>query len=72
MNMTEKRAKLDRLARDVLTLSRNTLLVNLRFLDVALSELAWFPIENDTLLTDGGYILRSYGRKHAQHKCCCA
>lgn len=56
-NMTEKRAKLDRLARDVLTLSRNAPLVNLRFLDVALSKLAWFPIENDTLLTDGRYIL---------------
>ena len=36
--MTEKEEKLNKLAKDVLILSRNTLLVNLRFLDAALSQ----------------------------------
>lgn len=62
MVMTEKQKKLDVLARDVLTLSRNTLLVNLRFLDAALSQFSWLPIENDTLLTDGKHIL--YDPRH--------
>lgn len=56
-NMTEKREKRDQLARDVLTLSRNTLLVNLRFLDAALSQFKWVSIENGTLLTDGAHII---------------
>lgn len=50
------------LAREILTLSRNTLLVNLRFLDAALSQFQWFPIEDGTLLTDGKYIL--YDPRH--------
>lgn len=48
MDMTEKWKKQDQLAREVLTLSRNTLLVKLRFLDMALSCLDWVPIENST------------------------
>lgn len=36
--MSETTEKLNNLARDVLLLSRNTLLVNLRFLDMALSQ----------------------------------
>ena len=55
--MSDKQEKLHQLARDVLNLSRNTLLVNLRFLDSALSQFELFPIESDTLLTDGKYIL---------------
>ena len=43
-------------------LSRNTLLVNLRFLDAALSQFQLFPIEESTLLTDGKDIL--YNPKH--------
>ena len=54
--------KLNKLAKDVLILSRNTLLVNLRFLDAALSQFELFPIETDTLLTDGKHIL--YNPKH--------
>lgn len=50
------------LAREILTLSRNTLLVNLRFLDAALSQFQWVPIENGTLLTDGKHIL--YDPRH--------
>ena len=60
--MSEKQEKLNKLARDVLILSRNTLLVNLRFLDAALSQFELFPIEESTLLTDGKHIL--YNPKH--------
>ena len=60
--MSEKAEKLNKLARDVLILSRNTLLVNLRFLDAALSQFDFFPIEESTLLTDGKHIL--YNPRH--------
>ena len=59
--MTEQQQKRDQLARDVLILSRNTLLVNLRFLDAALSCLQLFATDdttrNSTLMTDGEYLL---------------
>ena len=57
-----KAEKLNKLARDVLILSRNTLLVNLRFLDAALSQFEFFPIEESSLLTDGKHIL--YNPRH--------
>ena len=60
--MTEKEEKLNKLAKDVLILSRNTLLVNLRFLDAALSQFEFFPIEESTLMTDGKHIL--YNPRH--------
>ena len=60
--MTDRQEKLNKLARDVLILSRNTLLVNLRFLDAALSQFELIPIEESTLLTDGKHIL--YNPKH--------
>ena len=60
--MTEKQEKINKLALDVLNLSRNTLLVNLRFLDAALSQFELLPIEESTLLTDGKHIL--YNPKH--------
>ena len=60
--MSEKAEKWNKLARDVLILSRNTLLVNLRFLDAALSQFEFFPIEESTLLTDGKHIL--YNPRH--------
>lgn len=53
----EQKKQLDKLARDVLILSRNTLLVNLRFLDSALSQFEFYPIDDSTLLTDGKHIL---------------
>lgn len=59
--MTEKQEKLNQLAKDILILSRNTLLVNLRFLDAALSRLELFPVDSSTLLTDGAYILLTLG-----------
>lgn len=60
--MNEAQKKLNNLAREVLILSRNTLLVNLRFLDAALSQFELLPIEKSTLLTDGKHIL--YNPKH--------
>ena len=55
--MDEKQQKLDALAREVLTLSRNTLLVNLRFLDAALSMFAFVPVVESTLMTNGRRLL---------------
>ncbi len=49
--------KLDKIAYDVMVLSRNTLLVNLRFMDMALSSLEYFPCEEPAMLTDGKYLL---------------
>ena len=53
----EKQEKRNQLARDVLLLSRNTLLVNLRFLDMALSRLELFASDNGTLQCDGEYLV---------------
>ena len=47
----------DKLAKDILLLSRNTLLVNLRFLDMALSQFVYVPSAHSTLLTDGRHML---------------
>ena len=41
--MSEAQQRAEVLARDVLQLARNTLLVNLRFLDAALSQFALTP-----------------------------
>ncbi|MBO5700868.1 MAG: metallopeptidase [Clostridia bacterium] len=43
-------------------LSRNTLLVNLRFLDIALSKFEYIPIQESSILTDGELIF--YNPKH--------
>ena len=63
-NNNEKR---EALATNILTLSRNTLLVNLRFLDMALSQFDYVKVEGSTIMTDGkhiyydpSYILKSY------------
>lgn len=60
--MSDNNEKLNSLAHDVLILSRNTLLVNLRFLDVALSRFEFYPFENSTLLSDGKYLI--YNPRH--------
>lgn len=52
----EKFEKLNKIASDVLVLSRNTLLVNLRFIDMALSRLKLVPNDQITLVTDGEYL----------------
>lgn len=63
----ENAEKMKKLAYDVLILSRNTLLVSLRFLDVALSRFEYVPIGEEKMLTDGKhlfyaprYILKNY------------
>ena len=58
----ERTEKLNKLALEVLRLSRNTLLVNLRFLDSALSRFEYIPTEKSTLLTDGEHLL--YNPEH--------
>lgn len=72
--MEEKKpeGRVDELARDVLTLARNTLLVNLRFLDAAASRFVPEPAETELLSTDGQmlyyearHVLRSYRAEHA-------
>ena len=54
-NVEEKNLKLIKLSKDVLFLSRNTLLVNMRFLDMALSQLP-YVVANTTICTDGKYL----------------
>ena len=49
----EQQNKAEQLAREILVVSRNTLLVNLRFLDAALSQFELVPVEESSLLTDG-------------------
>lgn len=60
--MSKDLSKIERLAEEVLILSRNTLLVNLRFLDVALSQFTLHPIDFSTIMTDGQFIL--YNPQH--------
>lgn len=49
-----QKQKAEQLAKDILNLSRNTLLVNLRFLDAALCKFVQLPVKiTDTLATDG-------------------
>lgn len=52
---TSNMEKAESLAREILILSRNTLLVNLRFLDMALSQFTFVPY-NGTLATEGKHI----------------
>ena len=50
--------RIDHLAREVLLLSRNTLLVNLRFLDMALSQFRYSPYPLISVTgTEGRYIV---------------
>ena len=58
----ERNEKLNKLALEVLRLSRNTMLVNLRFLDSALSRFEYIPTNESTLLTDGEHLL--YNPEH--------
>ena len=54
--------KINKIARDILRLSRNTLMVNLRFLDMALSRLHMIPLEGPAYATDG--LNFAYDPKH--------
>lgn len=60
--MPKNLSKIERLAEEVLILSRNTLLVNLRFLDMALSQFVLHSIDFSTMMTDGQLIL--YNPQH--------
>ena len=60
--MNEKQQQLNKLAHDVLILSRNTLLVNLRFLDAAISRITPLATPLDTIATDGEHLF--YNPKH--------
>ena len=51
--MTEKQKNAEQIAGEILHLSRNMLLVNLRFLDAALNQLELRPVTASSLLTDG-------------------
>lgn len=56
MNRAERQKKAESLAADILALARNSLLVNFRFLDRALSRLSFAPDENISIATDGEYL----------------
>lgn len=49
--------RIDKLAREILLVSRNSLMVNLRFLDVALSRVKYKPLESTTIAIDGKFLL---------------
>jgi len=59
----EQNKQADKIVRDILTLARNTLLVNLRFLDMAISQLKFQQLnEIDTIATDGQFLY--YNTQH--------
>ncbi len=60
--MEDNREKRTKLAKDVLRLSRNQILVNLRFMDAALSRLTETEIDGIPLATDGKYLV--YDARH--------
>ena len=49
--------KITKLSRDVLLLSRNTLFINMRFLDIALNQFELKPMKVSTISTDGHFFL---------------
>lgn len=54
---TFQKQQAERLAKDILNLSRNTLLVHLRFLDAALCKFVQTPVKiTDTIATDGEHL----------------
>ncbi len=58
----------DKLAREVLELTRDSLLVALRFLDVALCQLAFVPASGALLATDGQNLFYDTGKILAVYK----
>ena len=54
--MDDRERKINELADSVLQLSRNTLLVNLRFMDAAISRLSLYPTEAISFGTEGVHI----------------
>ena len=58
----DKKQELNKLAMEVINLSRSSLLVNLRFLDMALSMFQYFSCEESTYFTNGEFLI--YNPKH--------
>lgn len=66
----DKIKRADNLAFEIMKLSRNTLVINLRFLDNAICRFKWQKVQHDRILTDGQtifygvkYILKEYARE---------
>lgn len=55
--MDENREKIEKLAEDVLSYSKTSLLINLRFLDMALSKLTHHVCDESTMFTNGEYLV---------------
>lgn len=62
MNKNANDELINKAARDVLILARNTLIVKFRFLDIALGRLEPVPSDEETLATDGSRF--TYGPRH--------
>ncbi len=56
MNDAEKTKKINKAANDIMVLARNTLIANLRFLDIALCQFKFIPSEVDTFATEGEHV----------------
>ena len=52
----EREIKVESIAKDIIVLARNTLLVNFRFLDRAISNVEFIPDNNISIATDGEFI----------------
>lgn len=71
--MEDKKEKVYKLAKDILMLARNTILVNFRFLDVAISQFEYTPSDEGTIMCDGKnmvynplHILKTYKEEKEQ------
>jgi hypothetical protein len=56
INSESRNKKAEGIARDIIILARNSLLVNFRFLDRAVSHIEFVPDENVSITTDGEFI----------------
>ena len=52
-SFSEKEQKMNELAEDILRVCRNSLIMNLRFLDTAVSRLKFIPMKSGTIAVDG-------------------
>lgn len=56
MDDAAKIKKINKTANDIMNISRNTLIANLRFLDIALCQFKFVPSEIDTFATEGQHV----------------
>ena len=56
MDDVAKIKKINKTANDIMNISRNTLIANLRFLDIALCQFKFVPSEIDTFATEGQHV----------------